>query len=187
MNKYLLISKNWLGYAAMVSLLCMLVYAAAQQNFRQSANDPQYQLAQDAVNAINKGADPKLLSGTQQLDLASTLSPYVIIYDANGNPVGNNITLNGQIPKPPAGALNEARSNGANSVTWQPRQGIRQATVMMAAQRGYLVVAGRSLQNTEEHIYRLGIMVFFGWGASLVVMLVIGVLQELMISKMNHA
>jgi hypothetical protein len=186
MDKYLLISKNWLGYAAMVSLVCILVYTVAQQNFRQAANDPQYQLAQDAVNAINKGADPKLLTGTQQLDLALTLSPYVIIYDANGNSVGNNITLSGEIPKPPTGALNEARNNGANSVTWQPRQGIRQATVMMAAERGYLVVAGRSLQNTEERIYRLGMLVLFGWAASLVVMLVIVVLQELMTSKMSH-
>ena len=186
MNRYLIISKNWLGYASVVTLLCLIVYGAVQQTFRQSANDLQYQLAQDAVNAINKGADPKLLTGTQRLDLASTLSPYVLIYDANGNAFGSNITLNGQIPKPPAGALNEARKNSINSVTWQPRPGIRQAAVMMAAQRGYLVVVGRSLQNTEEHIYRLGILVLFGWAVSLVAMLVIVVLQELMTSKMGR-
>lgn len=187
MNKYLIISKNWLGYAAVVTLLCLTVYGAVQQSFRQSANDLQYQMAQDVANAINKGADPKSLTGTQQLDLASTLSPYVIIYDTNGNAVGSNITLNGQIPKPPAGALDDARNNGTNSVTWQPRPGIRQATVMMATRRGYLVVAGRSLRNTEEHIDRLGILVFFGWVASLLVMLVVAVLQEFMTSKMGHA
>ena len=186
MNKYLIISKNWLGYATVVSLLCLLVYTVAQQNFRQSANDPQYQLAQDAVNAINQGTDPKLLTGPQRLDLASTLSPYVLIYDANGNAVGNNITLDGQIPKPPAGALNEARSNGVNSVTWQPRAGIRQATVMMTTNKGYVVVAGRSLKNTEEHISRIGTLVLFGWAASLVAMLMIVFLQELMVGKMSH-
>ena len=186
MNRYLIISKNWLGYAAVVTLLCLIVYGAVQQSFRQSANDLQFQMAKDVVTAINQGADPKSLTGTQRLDLASTLSPYVLIYDGNGNPVGNNITLNGQIPKPPAGALNEARSNGTSSVTWQPGPEIRQATVMMAARKGYLVVAGRSLQNTEDHIDRLGTMVLLGWIVSMVVMAIIVVLQELMTSKMRH-
>lgn len=186
MNRYLIISKNWLGYAAVVTLLCLVVYGAVQQSFRQSANDLQFQLALDAVNAINRGTDPKLLTGAQRLDLASTLSPYVIIYDANGNPIASNITLDGRIPKPPAGALNEARSNGTNSVTWQPRPGIRQATVMMATRRGYLVVAGRSLQNTEDHIDRLGIMVFLGWIVSMVIMLMVATLQELMTRKSGH-
>jgi len=187
MNKYLIFSKNWLGYAAVVSLFCMLVYTAVQQSFRQSANDPQYQLAQDAVNAINKGTDPKLLTGTRPLDIAETLSPYVLIYDANGNAIGNNVTLDGAAPKLPGGVLDEARKNGTNSVTWQPRPAIRQATVMMATHRGYVVVAGRSLQNTEDHIDRLGMLVLFGWAASLVAMLVIVILQELMTSKMGHA
>lgn len=186
MNKYLIISKSWLGYAAVITLLCLIVYATVQQCFRQSANDLQCGMAQDAVNAINKGTDPKLLTATQQLDLASTLSPYLLIYDANGNSVGNNITLDGQIPKPPAGALNEARKNGTNSVTWQPRAGIRQATVMMTTNKGYVVVAGRSLQNTEEHIDRLEKLVLFGWAGSVVAMLVIAVLQELMVGKMRH-
>ena len=185
MNKYLIISKNWLGYAAVVTLLCLTVYGAVQQSFRQSANDLQYQMAQDVANAINNGADPKSLTGTQQLDLASTLSPYVLIYDANGNAVGNNVTLNGKVPKPPAGALAEARKRGSNSVTWQPRPDVRQATVMIATRRGYLVVAGRSLRNTEEHIYKLGMLVLFGWIASLLVMLVVAVLQEFMTSKMS--
>ena len=187
MNRYLLISKNWVGYAAAVTLLCFLVYIIAQQNFRQSANDPQFQLAQDAVNSINKGADPRSLTGTQQLDLASTLSPYVLIYDGNGNAFGNNITLDGQIPKPPAGALSEARNNGINSVTWQPRPGVREATVMMGTHKGYVVVAGRSLQTTEDHIARLGAQVLLGWIASLIIMLAVVVLQELMTNKMSHA
>jgi len=187
MNTYLSISKNWLGYAAVVTLLCLLVYIIAQQNFRQAANEPQYQLAQDAVNDLNKGTDPKLLTGTQSLDIASTLSPYVLIYDSNGNAVGNNIMLDGRIPKPPDGALNKASSNGINTVTWQPRPGVREATVMMATRKGYIVVAGRSLQTTESQIATLGGQVLFGWIASLAAMLIVVFLQELMTSKMSHA
>jgi len=59
--------------------------------------------------------------------------------------------------------------------------------VMIATRRGYLVVAGRSLRNTEEHIDRLGTLVLLGWIVSLLVMLVVAVLQEFMTSKMGHA
>jgi hypothetical protein len=110
MNKYLIISKNWLGYAAVVTLLCFLVYIVAQQNFRQSANDPQYQLAQDAANAINKGADPKSIVGSAPVEISTTLSPYLLIYDANGNSIGNNITLDGGSPKLPGGVLEATRA-----------------------------------------------------------------------------
>ena len=57
---------------------------------------------------------------------------------------------------------------------------------MMTTNKGYVVVAGRSLQNTEEHIDRLGTLVLFGWAGSVVAMLVIAVLQELMMGKMRH-
>lgn len=187
MNKYLVISKNWLGYAAVVTLLCFLVYIVAQQNFRQSANDPQYQLAQDAANAINNGIAPKSLAGTATLDIASTLSPYLLIYDANGNLVTNNITLDGKTPHLPEGALNSTRSGGTNVVTWQPRPGIRQATVIRVTRNGYIVVAGRSLQTVEDNISTLGMQVLFGWIASLVAMLAIVTLQEMITGKMTAA
>ena len=187
MNRYLIISKNWLGYAAVVTLLCLLVYIVAQQNFRQSANDPQYQLAQDAANAINKGADPKSLLGAAPVEIATTLSPYLLIYDANGNSIGNNTTLDGKPPKLPEGVLETTRRQRTNVVTWQPRSGIRQATVMITAGRGYTIVAARSLQTTEERVRTLGTQVLFGWIASLTAMLVIVFLQELMTSKMSAA
>jgi Ca2+/Na+ antiporter len=187
MNRYLIISKNWLGYAAVVTLLCFLVYVVAQQTFRQSANDPQYQLAQDAASAINKGADPKSIVGAAPVEISTTFSPYLLIYDAHGNSIGNNITLDGKTPKLPNGVLETTRRQNTNVVTWQPRAGLRQATVMVSAGRGYTIVAGRSLQTTEERISTLGMQVLFGWIASLAAMAVIVLLQELMTSKMNAA
>ncbi|MDB5133834.1 MAG: hypothetical protein JWP37_437, partial [Mucilaginibacter sp.] len=53
---------HWFGYAVVITLLCGIIYIVAQQNFRQAANDPQVQLAQEAANAINNGADPKTLA-----------------------------------------------------------------------------------------------------------------------------
>ena len=60
MNKYFPILKNWFGYLAVITLLCGIIYIVAQQNFRMSANDPQYQMAEDAINALNNGAGLKI-------------------------------------------------------------------------------------------------------------------------------
>jgi hypothetical protein len=52
-------------------------------------------------------------------------------------------------------------------VTWQPEPGVREATVAVGWRRGF-VVAGRSLQLTEQHIDQVGLIVGMGWLATLV-------------------
>jgi hypothetical protein len=184
MNNYANIFKNWFGYAAVITLLCGIIYIAVQQNFRGSADDPQYQLVQDAANAINKGADPKAL-GAAPLDLAETLSPYLIIYDKAGNTVVNGALLNGKPLKIPQGVLDYIQLHGADHATWQPQPGIRQAMVGLraGAVKGYVVIAGRSLLKIEERIARLGEQVAFGWAVSIVAMLMVAILQHLMEKK----
>jgi hypothetical protein len=44
--------------AVLATLCCGLVYALVQQDLRQSANDPQIQMAQDAARALDSGARP---------------------------------------------------------------------------------------------------------------------------------
>ncbi len=55
MNKLKNIFRIWLPFAVTVTAFCALTYAAVQQSFRQNANDPQIQLAEDAVDAIVDG------------------------------------------------------------------------------------------------------------------------------------
>lgn len=187
MNKYFPILKNWFGYAAVITLMCFLIYIIAQQNFRMNANDPQYQMAEDAVTALDKGADPKSLAGTSaQLDISQSLSSYLIIYDAAGNRVAGEATLDGAPLKIPRVAIDYVQKNGSDAVTWQPVPGVRQAMVGLRA-KGYLAFTGRSLRKVEERITMLGQQVLFGWIASLVAMLIIVTLQDLMMSKMSAA
>jgi len=182
MNKYLHIFKNWLGYAAIVSLMCFLVYIIAQQNFRQAANDPQYQMAEDAVTALDKGADPKSLPGTSPVDIAGSLSPYLVIYDRAGNHVAGEATLNGQPLKIPRVAIDYVNRKGSDAVTWQPRPGVRQAMVGLGG-KNYLAFTGRSLRKTEERVATLGGQVLFGWAMSLLAMLVVAVVQDVITKK----
>ncbi|HTI58476.1 hypothetical protein [Mucilaginibacter sp.] len=175
--------KSWFAYAAAISLVCVIIYITVQQGYRQSANDPQFALAEDAANAISKGIDPKTVIGsTPVIELSQTLSPFLAIYGTDGGLAASNATLDGRALKVPRGLLDNARFNGMTAVTWQPRSGIRQATVSLHA-KGYIVVAGRSLRITEERISMLGRQVAFGWLLSMVGMAVVLYVQSAISSK----
>jgi hypothetical protein len=187
MNRYATIFKNWFGYAAVITLLCGIIYVTVQQTFRASADDPQYQMVGDAANAISKGANPKSLTGnTPPLEISQTLSPYLIIYDKDGHVVANNAVLNGSPLKIPQGVLDYIQQHGADHATWQPQPGVRQAMVAVRATAGgksYSVVAGRSLFKVEERIAKLGKQVAFGWAMSLMAMLVVAGMQQFAAKK----
>jgi len=185
MNKYALIFRSWFGYAAMMTLVCILVYITVQQVYRSSANDPQLQMAQDVAIAINKSVDPKSLPATQTgIEISEGLSPYVLVFDPSGNIVAGSATLNGKVLRIPQGVIDYIRKNGRDAASWQPQPGVRQAMVGISAANGkYIVAAGRSLSPTEERIGRLGEQVVFGWVMSLIGMLVVAFLQSLMVRK----
>ena len=169
------ILKRWIPLAVTLTLICGIVYITVQQDYRLSANDPQTQMVVDAVNSLNKGIDPKSLVTGPQLDLALSLSPYLMIYDASGNPIASGVLLNGNLPYLPFGVLAYVRQKGEDVISWQPQDGIRQALVIRKTNGNnlYFVAAGRSLKKTEERIAMLGKQVTFGWIFSLGILLVV--------------
>jgi len=141
MNRFIPLLKNWFPFALIISLMCGIIYIVMQQSYRHQANDPQFQMAEDALNALGKGAAPEALVPASAYELSSGLSPYLIIYDENGNAAASGILLNGNIPKLPEGVLDFARTKGEDVITWQPQLGIRQALVgnlYFVAARQYL-------------------------------------------------
>jgi hypothetical protein len=142
-----------------VTIACSLAFAETQQSLRGAANDPQVQLAEDGARSLGRGAAPGSLvaagsaaeaaAGPGTVDLASSLAPFVIVYDRSGAPVASNATLDGRVPVPPLGVLASASAGPRNQVTWQPRPGVRIAAVAVAWTGG-TVLAGRSLRLVEE-------------------------------------
>jgi hypothetical protein len=185
MDKYATSIKAWLGYAAVITLACGIIYITEQQNFRLSANDPQVQMAHDGAMAIDKAADPKTLAGTTTaIELSQDLSPYVVVYDTLGKAVAGTATLNGKPLKIPQGVINFIRKNGKDAASWQPEPGVRQAMVgFSTAKKDYIVVAGRSLAPVEERIGLLGEQVVFGWLMSLIGLLLVVFVQSLITKK----
>jgi hypothetical protein len=181
---YLTIFKNWLPYAAIITLLCGIIYIVTQQTYRMSADDPQYQLVEDGAAAINNGADPKsLVNPAAAIEISKSLAPFMVIYDAASNLISSNANLDGKALTIPKGVLDYIQKHGKDAATWQPRPGVRLAMVGMKSDAGKIVIAGRSLRKVEERIAMLGEQVLFGWGCSLIGLLIVMLFQDWMTKR----
>ena len=138
----------WIPLAVLTVGLSGLVYVAVQQTHRSMADDPQIQMARDAAHALASGAAPQGLVPANQVDISTSLAPYLVIYDANRQVMAASATLHGEALALPAGVFDAARTSGMDTITWQPEPGVRGAVVMVAYAHGY-VLAGRSLEQVE--------------------------------------
>lgn len=145
-----------------LTVACGLLFVGLQQDLRQSADDPQVQLAEDLARRLDAPTDPSGLLTGPTVDLATSLAPFEAIYDTTGRIVATDGTLDGAAPQPPAGVLDTARSAGADRVTWQPRPGVRMA-VYAVRWNGGSVVAGRSLRVVEERIDQVFGLALAAW------------------------
>jgi hypothetical protein len=163
------IIKLWLPLAAAVTLLSGVIYISLQQVIRLGANEPQVGLAEDAAHALAGGASPSSVLPAGQVDLSSSISPYLVVYDSNGVPLASNAVLHGSIPALPPGVLDAARQSGENRVTLQPEPGIREAAVIVpvAGGPGGYVLAARSLREPERLIDLVGLYAGLGWAFTL--------------------
>ena len=142
----------WLPLAVVIVIFSGLAYATVQQVYRQSANDPQIQIAQDLATAISQGQPADQIVPVQgTTELASTLSPFVMIYNATSTLTGSSALLNGKNPSFPTSVFDYVKTHGQWRQTWQPAPGVREAVVVVpysGASSGFLVV-GRSLKEIE--------------------------------------
>lgn len=169
--------KAWLPLAVLATFLAGIVYGTAQQVLRQSANDPQIQLAEDWANQIESSTNPQQLNLGAFIDPAHSLSPFGIIYDQNGNIIGSSVSAPSTM-KQPDGVFDRADAATDHEVrfTWQPASGDRYAVVIKRAtiqDKTYYVLAGRNLREVEKRENRIMWMVFVGWAITVVALLVL--------------
>jgi hypothetical protein len=171
----------WLPLAVVATGLCFFTYVAVQQNYRMNANDPQIEMAQNAVVDLENGISAKSILPTRHVDIASSLSPFMIIYDKSGMVIATTAKLNGITPTVPEGVLTSTLSNGENRVTWQPEPGVRVAAVVdhfqASSSEGYVLV-GRSLSEVEARINNLTLMLTLTWACALIASLILIILAE---------
>src|SRR5476649_1187758 len=144
-----------LTYILLASGLTLLVYSAVQQGYRQSANDPQIQMAEDTATALSRGTSAASLM-PKDIDISTSLAPFLIVTDDSYHILASSGHLGGQVVLPPTGAFVAARTSlgkdttrpGENRITWQPTSSVREAAVIVHYNGGY-VIAARSLRAGE--------------------------------------
>jgi hypothetical protein len=144
--------KVWLPMAIVATGSIAFSYIATQQNYRQSANDPQIQLATDGAAALRDGTAPDKIAPDADIDMGKSLAPFTIVVDDQRHVLAAGANLGAQVPLPPAGAFDFAKAHGENRFTWQPQPGVRLAAVLVHTtgdHPGY-VLAARNLREVEE-------------------------------------
>jgi hypothetical protein len=160
----------WLPLAVMFTLVVALVYFLAQQDLRQSANDPQVQIAKDAAAVLSSGQKLTYPLLPQKVDIATSMSTFVIAVDEDQNILQSSGYLNDKVTLPPDGVFAYAKANQENRFTWQPQTDVRIAAVVQyfsGTSKGYVIV-GRSLKETEERENTLLLTVLTFWVGGLI-------------------
>jgi hypothetical protein len=152
--------------AVLATGLAGTIYLVAQQGLRSGADSPQLQLAEDAASALDAGAAPAVVTGPATVDVGTSLTPFLVVYDRDGVPLASSGQLGGADPAPPKGVLDHATDGQPNRVTWQPAAGVRIATVTVRWNGG-TVLAGRSLREVERRETQALLLVGLGWAATL--------------------
>lgn len=185
MQKVKAVLKHWLPLAVATTLIIGLSYLLVQQDLRISANDPQIQMTEDAASALGVGQTIESIVPATRIDIATSLAPYLVVYDDTGKPIASSGLLRGQMPILPSGVFDAARVSGENRITWQPEPGVRSAIVIArvaGARRGF-VMAGRSLREVEKREDNTLLLAVLGGIATLGALLVVIIALEFIFPK----
>jgi hypothetical protein len=165
--------KLFFTLAVMLTVVMGTIYGVTQQVLRQSANDPQIQLAEDWSDQLSSGAVPTSIAMGSFIDPNHSLATFGIIYSQDGNVASSSVTAPTTMLQPDGvlGAVDRATNNEI-SFTWQPASGNRFAAVIKRVTAGdgkqYYVLSARNLREVEKRENNLMWLTFAAWLAGLV-------------------
>jgi hypothetical protein len=106
----------------------------------------------------------------------------MIIYDADGKVAASSVQLDGKTPSLPDGVLDSTRQLGENRITWQPRDGVRIASVIVSYPGGY-VLAGRNMREVEVRESQTSLFAGLTWVLALLATLLVITLGEFFLTN----
>ncbi|MDQ6692157.1 MAG: hypothetical protein M3Z13_05255 [Candidatus Dormibacteraeota bacterium] len=122
-------------------------------------------MAEDAAAQLRVGAAGP--GAGQPVELNRSLAPWLMVYDRSGRQLASSAVLDGQPVSYVVDALRHVSPGKENHLTWAPRPSVRQATVVVGYDGGW-VVAGRSLRLTEERTRTLLLISALAWLAAVI-------------------
>jgi hypothetical protein len=170
--------RYWSIPALLATVVFGTIYAASHQVIRLEANNRQIELATEIANRQESGQNIQNLLPQDKIDPSISLSTFVILFNESGQPVNSSATLDRSIPEIPQGVLQNAKTKGLHSVTWEPREGVRIAASVAyfeGKSNGYVLV-GRSLKESERQETRIFYVAIAGWLLSLLLIFLVAIL-----------
>lgn len=165
----------WIFGAIILTASFVLTEVVVQQSYRQSANDPQIQIANDAMLALQSSAAILDLIPKQRVQIDLSLKEFLIIYDTEGNPIAGNGYIGEKLLVVPEGVFEAAKTTGENRVTLEPKPGIRIAAVVVPfvgrEANGY-ALSGRNIREVEARENNLYTTVLYAWFAALILLFI---------------
>lgn len=149
------------GAIIVISIVFGSIFAGLYQVLRQSANDPQIQLAEDLAISLSDNQTPSILS--ENINIEQSLAPFVIVFNDKYQQIDSSGSLqNGAQLSPPKGVFEHAKETGLHAFTWQPTDDLRFATAVQPYKYGY-VLSARSLKVVESRIDQILVICIIGW------------------------
>jgi hypothetical protein len=155
----------WILLGGLATVAAFAAVIVVQQQLRTAANHPQVEIAQAAAGKLNAGTNPQSLVNGAPVDIARSSDTYLIVVDSGGALIASSAQLDGRAVIPPSGVFAYVRDHGEDKISWQPAPGVRSAIVIDSFHGGF-VVAGRSLNGTEQAENALALWAILGWAAA---------------------
>jgi len=116
---------------AVMTIVIGFSYAADLRILQYGAEAEQVQMVVDAAAALGRGASAgAVASANRQIDIETSLSPFIMIFDDQNRIMQSTGILNGVPVAPPRGVFNYVKNHGEDRITWSPKKGLRFAMVM---------------------------------------------------------
>jgi len=147
-----------------VTIIFGTIYGVVQQDQRLGADSPQLEMAQNVRSKLEQGVSLPNAVPAEPVQVASSLSPFVIVYGKDGKVMAYNGQLGIAPPTLPEGVLDNASPTKTHRLTWQPTDTTRIAAVITQTNDGkYYVLSGRNLVEVERIENRTLLLCLFGW------------------------
>ncbi len=178
LNNYRTVA-TFIVLTVLITLIFGSIYCVTHQIYRANANDPQVEVTNQVADVINQNVPlDAIVSEAEQIDMAQSLSLFVMIFDKDKKLIGSSAVIDGQTPTPSDQAFEVAKSSGDKRFTWEPKTGVKVAAVLkMVGDKGY-VLAGRSLKEVETRQAGLIKTLAIGWAASVLSVAVLSLLLK---------
>lgn len=135
-------------------------YISTQQSLRSGADGPAVTAVRQAMVKLENGETPQNAL-PEKTDIRTSQTPFVYIYDSDKNLVASSAAYGSESIAYPVSVLSEIDKRGENRVTWQPKTGLRFATVGIQFVGGY-IIGCYPLSETENTISHISALLLIG-------------------------